>query len=259
MIQSCNCFQLCRCGTNDGNDGSTVYANSESGINTSFLSAVSCPAYGDQCWYGIIILRNGVLDSRNINLSNSDVQFIVGLAHFRPEPDRSTVRYYTSINQINGNALGFVDFSFQGMHQFGSLVNDSSTSGIFYLQDTITTIESFYFLHNKGAITYSYGNSRGSFVNCVFSRKANNFGNGFGDTSNCVFGKSDATSLAMSLLKTAFCDGGSGDETKVAPVPRMRDDPIGAFVIIVVIGVAAAGVVLWRRLHRRLFTARRRK
>jgi hypothetical protein len=166
--------------------------------------------------------------------------------------------YYTSINQINGNALGFIDFSFHGIHQFGSLVNDSSTSGIFYIQNTTTTIENFYFLNNRGAIIYSYGDSRGNFVNCVFSQKADNLGNGFGDTSNCLFGQMDATSLAMSYLRTAFC-GDVSDEMKVAPVPQMREDPIGGFIVIAVIGVTAAGVVLWRRLHRRLFTTRRRK
>jgi hypothetical protein len=273
MLQSHNCFQFCRCGKEDGNDGSTVYANSQSGVNTSFVSAVSCPGYGDQCWYGIIILCNGVLDSRNINLSNSDVQYIVGLAHFRPEPEKSIVMYYTSVNQIHGNALGFIDFAFRGIHKFGSLVNDSSTSGIFYLQNTTTTLENFYFLHNTGAVTYSYGNSRGSFVNCVFSQKAENLGHAFGDTPGCLFEQSHATSLALSHLSTAFCAGGwdgvtpqadlpdlpeQTEETRIAPAPQIREEPIGAFVILVVIGVAAAGLVLWRRLPRRLFTARRR-
>jgi hypothetical protein len=265
-----NCFQFCRCGKEDGNDGSTVYANSQSGINTTFVSAVSCPAYGDQCWYGIIILCNGVLDSRNVNMSSSDVQFIVGLAHFRPQIDQSILLYYTSVNQIKGNALGFIDFAFRGKHQFGSLVNDSSTSGIFYIQNTTTTIENYYFLNNKGAITYSYGNSKGNFVNCVFSQKAENFGHAFGETVNCLFEQIQATSLAMSHLKTVFCggelEGVRPDEIEkklegeeAAKAPQIREDPIGWVVVILIIGVIGTGAVLWKRLHRRIFGPRRRK
>lgn len=208
-----------------------------------------------------------------MNLSNSDVQFIVGLAHFQPQIDQSTLLYYTSVNQINGNALGFIDFTFRGKHQFGSIVNDSSTSGIFYFQNTTTTLENYYFLNNKGAITYVYGNCKGNFVNCVFSQKAENLGNGFGETIGCLFEQVHATSLAMSHLRTAFCAGevegmkpeqieerkDLDDEKKGAPAPQIREDPIGRVILIVAIGVIVTGIVLWKRLHRRLFGPRRRK
>jgi hypothetical protein len=248
MFLVSSCFQFCRCGKENGNDGSTVYAWSEAGINTSFVSALRCPQHGDQCWYGIIILCNGVLDSRNINISNSDVEYIVGLAHFRPDYENSILLYYSSVNQINGNALAFVDFTFPGKHQYGALVNDSSTSGIFYIQNTTTTLEDYYFLNNRGPFTYmAVGSSKGNFVNCVFDQEnvKKNRGNGFGEVSGCQFGVSGATTPALVHLNTAFCQGNTrdgGGEVRVA-----RGASAVGVVAIAVIGVVSSGVLLWRR------------
>jgi hypothetical protein len=260
MILKYNCFQYCRCGKENGNDGSTIYAFSSTGINTSYLSALRCPQHGDQCWYGIIILCNGVLDSQNVNISNSDVEFIVGLAHFRPEQDKSILQYYISMNQINGNALAFIDFTFEGRHQFGALVNDTSTSGIFYVQNTTTTLRDFYFLGNKGAITYAcVGDSKGNFVNCVFSGPAKDFGIGFGTTVGCQWDQTAATAPLMSFLQTAFCEGNS-DPRNDGNLLRIQIGgtlPVG---VVVLLGVSIlSSVILYKKFHKRYGVLRRRK
>jgi hypothetical protein len=249
MALTRDCFHLCRCGKQNGHDGSTVYAWSSAGMNTSFISAVQCPAHGDQCWYGIIILCNGVLDSRNVNVSNSDVEYIAGLAHFRPAFEKSVLLYYTAVNQIHGNAVGFIDFTFEGKHQFGALVNDSTKSGIVYVQNTTTTIRNYVFLKNKGPFTYmSVGSSKANFVDCTFDGEdsGHNRGNGFGKAVNCVFASADATTMAMDYLSTGVCETGnrgSGPQGGEASITR----------IAVVVAVAAAAIVLWRRRpnHRR--------
>jgi hypothetical protein len=260
MILSSNCFQYCRCGKENGNDGSTIYAFSETGINTSFLSALRCPAHGDQCWYGIVILCNGVLDSRNVNMSNSDVQFIVGLAHFRPDYEKSILLYYVSTNQINGNALAFIDFTFQGQHQFGALVNDSSTSGIFYVQNTTTTLQNYYFLGNKGKITYAcVGDSKGNFVNCVFScpESAKDFGNGFGKTEGCLWKQEEAVAPNMEFLNTAFCEAVWSPASQLMIVSKGRVAYAGIAVFVVLFGVS--GFVIYRTFSKRILGFRRRK
>ena len=216
MAMSRNCFQLCKCGKENGDDGSTVYAFSKTGINTSYVSALKCPEHGDPCWYGIIILCNGVLDSRNINISNSDVEFIAGLAHFRPDYGKSTLLWYTSVNQINGNALAFIDFTFKGEHRYGSLVNDTSKTGIFYVQNTTTTLQDYYFINNRGPITYAcVGDSKAYFENCFFSQGKTNLGVGWGDATNCHFNQKARTTLLMMHLNTAFCDGNIMDTYEV--------------------------------------------
>jgi hypothetical protein len=206
MTQSSNCFHLCRCGKENGNDGSTIYAFSGISITSSLISADSCPKHGDQCWYGVFIFCRGVLDSQNINISNSDVEYISGLAHFQPAIEGSTIRWYTAMNNINGNALAFIDFNFPGNHEFGSLVNNTSKSGILYVQNTTTTLRYFYFLRNTGALTYAYGSRKGNFEYCVFSSKAENLGGGFGSTFECKFDERDATPLPMTLLNTVYCE-----------------------------------------------------
>ena len=202
-----NCFHLCKCGKENGNDGSTIYAFSTIGIDTKFLSCNECPRHGDQCWYGIVILCNGRLQTSNVNMSNSDVEFISGLAHFRPKNDQSKLKFYTAMNQINGNSLAFIDMSFHGDHQFGSLVNNTSKTGIFYVQNSTTTLSNFHFLNNTGPITYAcVGVSKGNFENCVFSSEKVNVGIGYGTDIDCVFGQSSATALKMSLFASAFCE-----------------------------------------------------
>ena len=155
------------------------------------------------CWYGILIMCNGVLKSENINISNSDVEFISGLAHFRPAKDQSYLLFYTSINQIHGNALAFIDFSFDGYHSYGSLVNDSTTSGIFYVQNATTKLQNYYFLNNNGPITYAcVGNSKGNFENCFFDTKyGENLGIGFGTAINCKWEQKNIPTLNMKILQ----------------------------------------------------------
>lgn len=202
-----NCFHLCKCGKENGNDGSTIYAFSKSGIDTKFLSCNECPRHGDQCWYGIVILCNGRLETKNVNMSNSDVEFISGLAHFRPSDDQSILKFYTAMNQINGNSLAFIDMSFHGNHQFGSLVNNTSKTGIFYVQNSTTTLMNYFFLNNSGPITYAcVGVSKGNFENCVFSSEKVNLGIGYGNDTDCSFGQSAATPLKMSLFASAYCE-----------------------------------------------------
>jgi hypothetical protein len=260
LILARNCFQFCRCGKEDGNDGSTIYAYSKTGINTSLLSALKCPDHGDQCWYGIIILCNGVLDSRNINISNSDVEYIVGLAHFRPEKDKSFLYYYTSTNHIHGNALAFIDFSFPGNHQFGSLVNDSTKSGIFYVQNTNTTLKNYYFLENKGPLTYAcVGVSKGSFVDCYFScaDKKKNYGIGFGETVNCLWGQASATTLKMAFLDTAYCIALQGESNQGTTLSQKTIFP-GMFIGVFCTLVVSVGL-MYRKLHWRINVMKRRK
>ncbi|OHT05451.1 hypothetical protein TRFO_26793 [Tritrichomonas foetus] len=205
MENKYNCFHLCRCGKENGNDGSTMYCYSKAGIETSYVNAHECPKYGDQCWYGIIILCRGKLTSTNVNISNSDVEFISGLAHFQPELDQSIVRFYSSCNHINGNALSFIDMTFRGVHEYGALINDTSKTGIFYVQNSTTTLSNFYFLNNTGPITYMcVGNSRAHFENCVFSSEKTNLGIGYGSDKNCLFGQSSATPIEMSFR---VCNG----------------------------------------------------
>ncbi|KAK8896632.1 hypothetical protein M9Y10_014544 [Tritrichomonas musculus] len=202
-----NCFHLCRCGKENGNDGSTVYAFSQIGIDTKFISCNECPRHGDQCWYGIVILCNGRLETANVNMSNSDVEFISGLAHFRPNEGESILKYYTAINQINGNSLAFIDMTFHGTHQFGSLVNNTSKTGIFYVQNSTTTLMNFYFLNNTGPITYMcVGNSKANFESCVFSSEKVNLGIGYGKDIDCLFGQLTATPMKMELYGTAVCE-----------------------------------------------------
>ena len=198
MSSSRNCFHLCRCGKENGNDGSTIYAFSKIGIETEYLTAYECPRYGDQCWYGMIILCNGRLFTHNVNLSHSDVEYIAGLAHFKPDNDQSILRFYSSTNQINGNALAFIDMNFHGTHEYGALVNDSSNTGIFYVQKSVTTLSHFYFLNNTGKITYMcVGDSKANFENCVFSSEFENTGIGFGTQINCLWGQKTATTLDL--------------------------------------------------------------
>lgn len=202
-----NCFHLCKCGKENGNDGSTIYAFSKIGIDTKFLSCNECPKHGDQCWYGIVILCNGALETKNVNMSNSDVEFISGLAHFRPKDDQSVLKFYTAMNQINGNSLAFIDMSFHGKHQFGSLVNNTSKTGIFYVQNSTTTLSNFYFLNNTGPITYAcVGVSKGNFESCTFSSERVNLGIGYGNDVDCFFGQVNATPLKMELFASAFCE-----------------------------------------------------
>ena len=207
-----NCFHLCRCGKEDGNDGSTIYASSKIGIDTSFVSAHECPKYGDSCWYGIIILCNGRLVSTNINVSNSEVEFISGLAHFRPAEEQSFLRYYTAVNQISGNPIAFIDFSFTGEHIFGSLVNNTSKTGIFYVQNTTTTLKNFYFANNTGMLTYMcVGDSKGYFENCFFdTAEGENLGIGFGGAKDCMWNVKNMQTPRFSHLSTAFCNGNNG-------------------------------------------------
>ena len=208
MDNTYNCFNLCKCGKQNGNDGSTMYVYSNIGIDSKYISANECPRHGDMCWYGMIILCNGKLKTENVNMSNSDVEFISGLAHFRPELDGSYLKYYTSINQIHGNSLAFIDMTFHGTHQYGALVNDSTTSGIFYVQNSTTTLMNYFFLDNTGPITYAcVGHSKANFENCVFSSKKENLGIGYGQDIDCIFGAKSATTIAMDLYVTGACEG----------------------------------------------------
>jgi hypothetical protein len=255
-----DCFHLCRCGKENGNDGSAVYAWSATGTNTSYVSAFRCPRHGDQCWYGIIILCNGALDSRNINMSNSDVEFIAGLAHFRPVKDQSVLLYYTSVNELCGNALAFIDFSFPGRHQFGSICNDTSKSGIFYIQNTTTTLENYFFMNNRGSLVYSYAQAKATFVDCVFSGPPVDLGHGFGDTINCRFNAPGATTLDMAHLNTAYCDGNVGQEGQEVVLPQLSGggSMVGVLLIAVAV-VGASGYIMWKRVHRKFNFLRRRK
>lgn len=202
MTLSSNCFILCRCGKENGNDGSTIYAMSKIGINTSFVNAHRCPDIGEMCWYGIFILGQGKLRSENINMSNSEVEYISGLAHFRPDKDGSFLKFYSSTGQRTGNALSFIDMTFVGDHMYGALINDTSKSGILYVQNSTTTVTEFYFLRNSGKITYSCVGGVCNFVKCVFESDINkNHGNGFGTEVDCQYSKIDATPMPMILAE----------------------------------------------------------
>jgi hypothetical protein len=178
------------------------------GIHTSFLSAVRCPQHGDHCWYGIIILRQGVLDSHSINISHSDTEYVTGLAHVRPDADSSFLRYYISANQVHGNALGFVAFNFGGRHEYGALINDSARTGLVFAHNANTTLRNYFFIGNNAPITYApSGTGKLLFLDCVFSGPEANLGNGFQSASNCQWNMASATPIRMSGLKTAFCEG----------------------------------------------------
>jgi predicted outer membrane repeat protein len=208
LILRQNCFQLCRAGRETGNDASTVYSATETGSSLCYISAVRCPRYGDTSFCGIISLRHGVLNSENINVSFSDTDFLTGLSHFRPDPDCSFVRYYMSYSQIRGNAIGFVDFRFGGSHQFGAIVNHSTSSGIVMCQNGNATLQNFYFLNSSGPLTHSpHKNGEVTFLDCVFSRPQADLGVGFHRATNCQWNALEATPVQMKLLNTAFCEG----------------------------------------------------
>jgi hypothetical protein len=193
-------------------------------------------------------------------MSNSDVEFIAGLAHFRPVKGESILLYYTSINELCGNALAFIDFSFPGQHQFGSICNDTSKSGIFYIQNTTTTLENYFFMNNRGSLVYSYAQSRANFVNCVFSGPPANLGHGFGSTVNCRFNAPQATTLDMGHLNTAYCDGNVGQEGQKVILPQLKDSQsMVGILLIATAGVGASGYVIWRRVHRKFNFLRHRK
>jgi hypothetical protein len=194
-------------------------------------------------------------------MSNSDVEFIAGLAHFRPWTDRSVLLYYTSVNELCGNALAFIDFSFPGRHQFGSICNDTSKSGIFYIQNTTTTLENFFFLENTGTLVYSYAQAKATFINCVFSGPPVNLGHAFGDTISCRFNAAQATTLDMEHLNTAHCVGNVGQEKgQKVVLPQLSGyRSIVGLLLIVTAGVFASGYIIWRRVHRKFNFIRRRK
>jgi hypothetical protein len=166
--------------------------------------------------------------------------------------DKSTLRFYTAQNNINGNSLGFIDFTFPGNHEFGCLINNTSKTGIFYVQNTTTTVRNFYFLDNKGALTYAaVGVSKGNFVECVFSSRKENLGIGFGNTENCVFGDKEATAYPMSLLRSAYCQAVLFEGTR-EPSGNWGKVGFGLFILGVAIGLGWGGYSLWRsNLHKR--------
>ena len=144
FIMKSNCFYLCRCGTPNGSDGSTVYAEATNMINSSLLTCHQCPKHGDMCWYGILNLWHGELSSEYINISSSEVEFVAGLAHCQPRNKKSLIKYYMSVNGKTGNSLTFVNMRFIGQHQYGLIVNNSVKSGLIYFQDSHTVLKEYH-------------------------------------------------------------------------------------------------------------------
>lgn len=109
------------------------------------------------------------------------------------------------MKQNNGNSLAFIDMKFHGNHQFGSLINNTPKTGIFNVQNSITTILNFYFLNKKWLITYVYvGVNKGNFESCTFSFEKVNLGIGYENDVDCVFDQ--VTLLKMALFATNFCE-----------------------------------------------------
>ena len=202
-----DCFHLCRCGKEDGCDGSTIYADASDLIYSEFLSCHKCPKHGEMCWYGICNMWHGDLISKNINISKSDVEYVCGLAHCSPDRKNSTILFYTSVNGLTGNSLTFVSCRFNGNHRFGNIYNNSckQSSGLIYFQDSETTLHDFIFLQNKGPLTYScVGVSYGHFVNCSFDQIINT-GIGFKSTKDCLVKVVGLKLLQFAEFYTAAC------------------------------------------------------
>jgi hypothetical protein len=246
LLLSANCFQLCRCGNQDGNRGSAISAVAKSSITTSFLSALRCPKSGDPSWLGIAVLTSEFLSSANINLSHSHTQFVTGLVHRQAGEDTSFLRYYLSMSQIEGNPIGFSEFHSPGGHLFGALVNDSTTTGLVYLDNANTTLGRYFFLGNIGQITYSAcGESRVDFVDCVFSFEKENEGKGFGTAVGCRWNAKQATPIPMKLLKTAFCEGNWGPGKPPGWRSWMREEWVELVLVLSPFLGVAAVVVVW--------------
>ena len=200
-----NCFHLCRCGSDNGNDGSTVYAQCDDFINTTFVTCHQCPRHGEMCWYGIMNMWKGDLTSKFVNISSSETEFVCSLAHCEPARKKSVIKYYTSINGKSGNALTFVGIRFEGEHKYGNIVNNSVKSGLIYFQDSQTVVSNYYFKGNSGALTYScVGVSKGVFEECVFDRVMDK-GNGFDMSVSCSYKLKKMSTLEFSHYNSYIC------------------------------------------------------
>ncbi|EAX89598.1 hypothetical protein TVAG_485720 [Trichomonas vaginalis G3] len=225
-----NCFHLCRCGTPNGSDGSTIYADASDIINTSFVTCHECPKFGDMCWYGICNLWHADLYSNNINISKSEVEYVCSLAHCEPARKISVIKFYTSVNGLTGNSLTFVGIRFPGNHQFGNIVNNSVKSGLIYFQDSNTDVKEFVFISNSGPLTYScVGISNGTFIGCLFDRKYEN-GNGYDSTVDCKIRFRNVTQIPMPMVNTFVCNNAINFEVSFDRTPL--------FILIGAVGVA---------------------
>ena len=235
-----NCFHLCRCGTNNGNDGSTIYADCSNFINSSYFTCHECPRFGEMCWYGICNMWHGDLYSHNINISSSETEFVCSLAHCEPARKVSVIKYYTSINGKTGNSLTFVGIRFEGEHKYANFVNNSVKSGIVYFQDSETTCSHFYFKNNYGPLTYAcVGISKGIFENCIFD-KAMSRGNGFDASISCHIKIRGMTTYAMSAYNTYICNINNS---------KLHISFRPSFVALCVVNVAFLFILLfWRRI-----------
>ena len=205
FVNDYNCFYLCRAGTDNGSDGSAIYAEGNS--NTSFCTTNECPRFGNMCWYGIFCIGYGFLQTQNVNISHCEVEFIAGLGHIRPPPQGSIVKFYINAHNNKGNSIGFADINYKGDHAYGIILNNSVTSGLFYLQNSTTTIQNFYFINNKAKLTYMSVGGKGFFEQCYFDIDPNDDekGNGWGSAINCEFGIPELKYPDWDFLNTAFC------------------------------------------------------
>jgi hypothetical protein len=155
-----------------------------------------------------VIFAAEFLNSENLNFSHSHTQFVTGLVHSRTGPDASFLRYYISMSQIEGNAIGFSTGQFTDGHLFGALINDSSQTGIVYMHESNVTLRHYLFLENTGPLFYRpLETGRIDFVDCVFDVEVQEGNAGFGIALRCVWNARSVTTMPMKMLRTAFCDG----------------------------------------------------
>ena len=207
IVFSRDCFHYCRCGFENGCDGSTIYAQCNKIIKSDLITCHECPKYGEKCWYGICNLWNGAQISTNINISKSEVDYVCGLAHCCPSSRNSSIRFYTSVRGKNGNSLSFIALRFFGDHKYGNIVNNSCkmSSGLIYFQDSETSLSNFVFVNNKGPLTYAcVGVSYGHFFKCEFDQIINT-GIGFNSTHRCFVLVNGLATLEFSALNTRLC------------------------------------------------------
>jgi len=206
MVAKRNCFHFCRCGSGNGCDGSTLFALGKDEINLSLCSFHQCPKYGDSCWYGVSLLWNSEMNSNSINVSESHVQFIAGLAHCQPKAEKSSILFYNAVCVLDGNSLAFVNMDMAGSHKLGNIINNSVKSGLIYFQAAKTILVEFIFMFNKGSITYMSVSGSGIFKNCVFDTKIDPKGNGMNTAVDCLF-ETITNIPSYTYLNTAYCNG----------------------------------------------------
>ncbi|EAY18146.1 hypothetical protein TVAG_306680 [Trichomonas vaginalis G3] len=206
-----NCFASCCCGTGNGCDGSTFYSEASNWTFHTQNSYDKCPAHHINCWYGICIFWKGDITSEDVNVSNSHVSFVSGLAHGAPVT--SKIHRYCSYNGKEGNSLTFINnMDLIGDHKYGIIVKNVASTGLIYVQSSIALLSNFIFKDNQGPWTYMCVAGYATFQDCRFDKSDGNKGNAWKTNINCNFNDNQ---IVYSFDNDVLCQIDHSQENKV--------------------------------------------